>query len=145
MFITDFRMRAQAAMWDYLDSMGKNPPVTENGRNKESFDADDFTLNLGWTYNSLNRGFFPTSGNKTNVSGKVTIPGSDNEYYKLRFDTAQYYPLDEDETWVVLGRKQVMVMVLAVSKCHSMKTSMRVVQAPFVVSARIISVQKRFI
>ncbi|MEX9871388.1 outer membrane protein assembly factor BamA [Providencia huaxiensis] len=99
-------MRAQAAMWDYLDSMGKNPPVTENGRNKESFDADDFTLNLGWTYNSLNRGFFPTSGNKTNVSAKVTIPGSDNEYYKLRFDTAQYYPLDEDESWVVLGRAQ---------------------------------------
>lgn len=99
-------MRAQAAMWDYLDSMGKNPPITENGRNKESFDADDFTLNLGWTYNSLNRGFFPTSGNKTNVSGKVTVPGSDNEYYKLRFDTAQYYPLDEDETWVVLGRAQ---------------------------------------
>lgn len=99
-------MHPQAAMWDYLQSVGQHPSINAHGTNKESYKADDFTLNLGWTYNNLNRGFFPTSGNKTSFSGKITAPGSDNEYYKLRFDSAQYYPIDSDETWVILGRAQ---------------------------------------
>ncbi|WP_353939995.1 outer membrane protein assembly factor BamA [Klebsiella pneumoniae] len=52
----------------------------------------------------LDRGFFPRAGNKSSLSGKVTLPGSDNSYYKLSFDTAQYLPLSENKRWVWMER-----------------------------------------
>ncbi|MGE5033321.1 outer membrane protein assembly factor BamA [Yersinia enterocolitica] len=93
-------MEPQVAMWRYLESVGQRPDYT----GRTGFTTDDFTLNLGWTYNNLDRGFFPTSGVKSSVNTKVTVPGSDNEFYKVTFDTSAYQPLDEDRSWVLLGR-----------------------------------------
>ncbi|MBX9496818.1 outer membrane protein assembly factor BamA [Yersinia enterocolitica] len=93
-------MEPQVAMWRYLESVGERPGYTGT----TGFTTDDFTLNLGWTYNNLDRGFFPTSGVKSSVNTKVTVPGSDNEFYKVTFDTSAYQPLDEDRSWVLLGR-----------------------------------------
>lgn len=68
------------------------------------FKSDDFELSLGWNYNGLNRGFFPTKGVKGSIGGKVTIPGSDNKYYKLFADVQGYYPLDREQRWVVSAK-----------------------------------------
>ncbi|MGX8941729.1 outer membrane protein assembly factor BamA [Symbiopectobacterium sp. Eva_TO] len=98
-------MSPQVAMWRYLNSVGVNPPVVELGNHSSAdFNANDFFLNAGWVYNSLDRGFFPTEGSRASFNAKVTVPGSDNEYYKLTFDSATYYPLSENHHWVLMGR-----------------------------------------
>lgn len=96
-------MKPQIGMWRYLQSMGKNLNFDDKAR----YNANDFTISLGWTYNNLDRSFFPTTGNKTSLNSKITIPGSNNQYYKISFYTSQYYPIDEDKKWVVLCRAQL--------------------------------------
>ncbi|ARU64791.1 outer membrane protein assembly factor BamA [Histophilus somni] len=69
-----------------------------------NFKSHDFEFSFGWNYNSLNRGYLPTSGVRANVGGKVTIPGSDNRYYKVSAEVQGFYPLDRDHYWVLTGR-----------------------------------------
>ncbi|ATA25037.1 outer membrane protein assembly factor BamA [Brenneria goodwinii] len=98
-------MSPQVAMWRYLDKVGVSPEiVSTNAHSKASYKANDFFLNTGWVYNKLDRGYFPTEGTRASLNAKVAIPGSDNEYYKLTFDSASYYPLSDSRNWVLLGR-----------------------------------------
>ena len=69
-----------------------------------SIKTSDFDFSFGWNYNSLNRGYFPTKGVKANLGGRVTIPGSDNKYYKLSAEVQGFYPLDRDHSWVLSGK-----------------------------------------
>lgn len=96
-------MKVQVGMWRYLQSMG----VKLNFYNNARYSSNDFSLNLGWTYDNLDRGFFPTTGNKTLLNSKITIPYSTNKYYKIHFDTSQYFSIDEDKKWVLFGRTQL--------------------------------------
>ncbi|SFU39013.1 outer membrane protein assembly factor BamA [Xenorhabdus koppenhoeferi] len=96
-------MRPQAAMWRYLYKMGKNPGFDD----KAKFDSNDFTMTVGWNYNNLDRGFFPTSGLRSSLDTKVTIPGSKNQFYKVTWNSAGYYPLDDDRSWVLAGRTRL--------------------------------------
>ncbi|RSD31770.1 outer membrane protein assembly factor BamA [Vibrio pectenicida] len=66
--------------------------------------TNDFDLNMSWTRNDLNRGFFPTAGNYQRASGKVTVPGSDAQYFKLDYEVRQYFPLTKKHEFTFLMR-----------------------------------------
>ena len=55
-----------------------------------------YNLNLGWSYNTLNRPVFPTSGMSHRINGEIALPGSDVEYQKLTYDAQAYFPLGHD-------------------------------------------------
>ncbi|KJF88943.1 outer membrane protein assembly factor BamA [Photobacterium leiognathi] len=65
---------------------------------------DDFSWTIGWTRNNLNRGYFPTSGNRQDFSFKMTIPGSDSQYFKANYNVRQYIPLTEKQDYSLLLR-----------------------------------------
>lgn len=66
--------------------------------------TDDFDINVAWTRNNLNKGYFPTAGNYQRASGKVTVPGSDAKYFKLQYDVRQYIPLTKKHEFTLLLR-----------------------------------------
>ncbi|KKD58410.1 outer membrane protein assembly protein YaeT [Grimontia sp. AD028] len=82
----------------FLDSMGDS--VTDDG----GLVVDDFDWSVSWTRNNLNRGFFPTAGNYQRASFRMTVPGSDAQYFKAQYDVRQYFPLDEGHNFSFLMR-----------------------------------------
>ncbi|CUX96924.1 outer membrane protein assembly factor BamA [Candidatus Doolittlea endobia] len=99
-------MQPQITMWRYLKSVGINPKVVTTNKSDSdvNFSADDFFLSIGWNYNNLDRSYFPTTGSRTSFTGKVTVPGSNNEYYKITLDASHYIPLNKSGNWVLMGR-----------------------------------------
>ncbi|CAE6913447.1 outer membrane protein assembly factor BamA [Vibrio alginolyticus] len=81
-------LRAQA---DNIDSDG-------------SLNTNDFDFNISWTRNNLNRGYFPTAGNHQRAFYKMTVPGSDVQYFKMQYDVRQYFPLTEKHEFSLLFR-----------------------------------------
>lgn len=63
-----------------------------------AFEGDFLTynLNLGWSYNTLNRPVFATKGMSHRVSLDIGLPGSDLDYQKVSYDTQAYIPLGSD-------------------------------------------------
>ncbi|TVM49355.1 outer membrane protein assembly factor BamA [Vibrio cholerae] len=66
--------------------------------------TDDFDINLSWTRNNLNNGYFPTAGNHQRAFYKMTVPGSDAQYFKLQYDVRQYFPLTKKHEFTLLLR-----------------------------------------
>jgi outer membrane protein insertion porin family len=55
-----------------------------------------YNLNLGWSYNTLNRPMFPTTGMAHRVNAEIALPGSDVEYQKVTYDAQAFFPLGKD-------------------------------------------------
>lgn len=67
---------------EYVDSQGE--------------DAASYKLTASWTRNNLNRGILPTAGSYQRVSLETAVPGSDAEYYKLRYSGQKLFELGPD-------------------------------------------------
>jgi len=59
-----------------------------------------YNLNLGWSDNHLNKGFFPTRGYAQGVTFDLAVPGSDLTYYRANYNVKWYRPIDNDEVWI---------------------------------------------
>lgn len=73
---------------DYLDKKGR--------RYKEG------VFTLSWSKDTQDSAYLPTSGSLNRISGEVTIPGSDDTYYKLGYRNRTYFSLNKDKT-LLLG------------------------------------------
>ncbi|WP_248122254.1 outer membrane protein assembly factor BamA [Acinetobacter radioresistens] len=63
-----------------------------------------YNLNLGWSYNTLNRPVFPTNGMSHRINAEIALPGSDVEYQKLTYDAQAFFPLGKDFTLRTYGK-----------------------------------------
>ncbi|MGJ7458500.1 outer membrane protein assembly factor BamA [Halomonas sp. RA08-2] len=64
-------------------------------------DSQALKLTASWTRNNLNRGIMPTAGNYQRLSLETAVPGSDAEYYKVRAQARQLFPLDDNHDWAL--------------------------------------------
>jgi len=81
-----------------LDADGNSTEDCRNIPYGQEFKGDFLTynLNLGWSYNTLNRPMFPTTGMSHRVNAEIALPGSDVEYQKLTYDAQAFFPLGKD-------------------------------------------------
>lgn len=70
------------------------PQITYGNEFKGDFLT--YNLNLGWSYNTLNRPMFPTTGMSHRVNAEIALPGSDVEYQKVTYDAQAFFPLGKD-------------------------------------------------
>lgn len=70
--------------------------VIENG---DRFNL--YRLSASWSHTTLNRAIFPTSGLYQSISGSMTVPLSDLDYYKILSGTRYYYPINSDATFML--------------------------------------------
>jgi len=57
-----------------------------------------------WRKSTLNRGMLPTDGYSHSLSLDVAVPGSDLTFYKASYKTNYYFPLTDNNRWVVRAR-----------------------------------------
>jgi outer membrane protein insertion porin family len=89
-------------LWNATDrTCGTNDQGWESYPDEFKGDFLTYNLNLGWSYNTLNRPIFPTTGFSHRINGEIALPGSDVEYQKLTYDAQAYFPLGKN--FVVRG------------------------------------------
>ncbi len=54
-------------------------------------------------HDTRNRSIFPTEGNRQSIAFEMGLPGSDLEYYKIRYKGANYWPVTEKLTFALKG------------------------------------------
>jgi outer membrane protein insertion porin family len=80
----------QSVRWVQLNG---EPTVTDvPGGSLFGTDFMAYELLLGWSFDSRNRVFFADRGSRHRVSLNYTVPGSEVEYYTLRYDLLSYFP-----------------------------------------------------
>ena len=72
-----------------------NPFIENIGNGAVFFGTEFDTVELlaGWTYDSRNRALFANRGTRQQLFLSTAVPGSDVEYYVLRYDLTKYIPI----------------------------------------------------
>ncbi|KKN22251.1 hypothetical protein LCGC14_0917240, partial [marine sediment metagenome] len=75
--------------------------------NTEGDSFSNYFLFGSWRRSTLNRGVLPSDGYSHSVSLDVSVPGSDLTFYKLSHKTDFYFPLTENNRWVLRTRTDI--------------------------------------
>ncbi|MDN6319839.1 MAG: outer membrane protein assembly factor BamA [Marinobacter sp.] len=68
---------------------------------------NNYFLFGSWRRSTLNRGVLPTDGYSHSLSLDVAVPGSDLTFYKASHKTDFYFPVTDNNRWVVRTRTEV--------------------------------------
>jgi len=63
----------------------------------------NFKLSANWGTDTRNRAVFANKGGSKRLSGLITIPGSDLEFYKLTYNQKHYFPVTKHTTLYLNG------------------------------------------
>jgi outer membrane protein insertion porin family len=89
-----------------LAPIGDLPPTAFNQiqgfLDRDGSDFNNLTLSVTWLESTLNLGLFPTAGGAQSLSFEFTVPGSDLNYYRIRYYKEQYFPLFGE--WIIHAR-----------------------------------------
>ncbi len=75
------------------------------GINTQDENFLNFPFSISWRISTLNRGVFATQGSSHSVSAEVAVPGSELEYYKLKYEVQRYFPMTD--TWTLRLRSDI--------------------------------------
>jgi len=89
---TDVELSASSPI-QYLNFCGNNNGCSSNS----------IVFNAGWTYDSRDNILFPRRGVLQRLSGDVSIPGLDLQYYKVSYQHSWYKDLGKDFTLMLNG------------------------------------------
>ncbi len=65
---------------------------------------DNFTITGNWFRSTLNRGQLATDGSSHAIGLEITMPGSDLQYARLNYTGQAYWPITQNQDWVVALR-----------------------------------------
>ena len=69
-------------------------------------EGDDFSvlrLSANWSHDSRNKAIFPTRGALQRLSGDVSVPGSDSQFYHINYVQQRFFPLTRTTTLMLKG------------------------------------------
>ncbi len=69
--------------------------------NKYGSQFREYTVGLGWNYDSLDQRIFPHRGITQFAGIRAVIPGANQQYYRLSYDVAGFHPLSSSELWII--------------------------------------------
>lgn len=81
-----------------VTSSGNSPREVTDFIDENGGKYTHLSLTSGFIHDSRNRSLFPTEGNRQRATLEFVVPGSDLEFYKLRYDGTFYFALSETFT-----------------------------------------------
>jgi outer membrane protein insertion porin family len=81
---------ASSQLEDWVRSNGN--PTLQAGESSTDYLIAEFLF--GWHYDNRNKKVFPTTGAEQLLSLRLTIPGSEVEYYAVDYELSKYWALD---------------------------------------------------
>ncbi len=69
-------------------------------------EGDNFSvlrLSANWSHDSRNKAIFPTRGALQRLSGDMTIPGSDSQFFHINYVQQRFFPLTRTTTLMLKG------------------------------------------
>ena len=72
-------------------------------QNENGSDTNSLRAELSWSHDSRDSALMPTEGGYQRISGSISIPGSDLEYYRLEYVNKYFIPLSKTFTLALEG------------------------------------------